>query len=1407
MEEELICPITHDLLVDPIILPCCGKAISRQSLIDCKKYNNECPLCRHNIANFDPEIAPKCVNINYMLEKINQKNNTNNTNNTNNNNNIIGNLWQAQLDVLDVKHISKKYQKIGKLNIECKDNIYKNLLIAVVDVSGSMSGSPLNQCKYSLQRFVDFTYKYDHLITIIVTYSDTADNFTINKNVDYEINKQNVENIRIRGGTNFKSGFDEIIKVCSKYSNDNNVSSMNCIFLTDGQDTTSTTQTKLISDLKTNLEKSWSKDYVVHTVGFGQSHDSKLLDGLRKIGTKEGAYRFADYGENNDALSSKINSILDIVATNVSVSYDINQNNFPPIICRNNNTYWLDLTNCNIDNLVCELVIDTNNINTNMEIKTQNNNDVYNKWYSYLMDNMISELMLLNNAPESFEKKLHLEIINKRIILLEQVGPKKLKTLEEQVGVLNQNGLEAQVLGMSDEYQRLVDIKEILEKITNGDKINDLKLKDMKYEGIFKTTSVKKNNNNNNITNNNTIINKPVINNIRSRKYWITENRPSYKRCFTNDDDNNIFTIIGTSHPIYGCDKISQCNNLHVSDCNDSNALCVASSIGRYNFVRTLIENGVSNDANKFGYNSVDLAILFGHYKTLDVLLEYKLDPSVDITKLFMTCLSQKHYITAEKLITNGLINITTEMIECAPNIDIINWLTKMMNTEVDINTAIINSMVEQVEKNLHTIDKISWKSIVDVLIVSDQGHLKIIDLLLGNNKLIVDEEFEYNGETTWPLFVACEKGNIHMFKLLVKHMKNFSASINKQNNKGTTLLWISVCNGHIDIVMDLLNYGADPNIANLKGDSPLIPCCQKGYINLVDILLEYGADLNVYNNNRDNPILICCRTGQHIILEKLLDTMDKQLQIKILDTFAEIDGFVPLLAATELDKVECIKVCLKYGTDIEKKSEIDNEILSGGTALHLACYYGKINSAMCLCENGANIYATSGDGSTPLHLAIKQGHIVVTKYLLSCDKDKKCLDMADLNGFKPIYYAMMNNNEKLYNDLFLDKLSVMVEQIIYQEDKTLDSSCDVIIKYGYDVVGDLFVNNNTPILTHAIICGCHKLTDTLRKINANENATDNFGVGSVFWESLLGGNNSNNNNNNISEKVIGQLENVKKVAQQNVQNRLMLKLSNNYVSKNKYLINSNTFNINFKMHDSYNIMDVPNMESNLKESINEKHSLLGFIEKMNDVFGKEHTNYIVWEAKLHIIKIIASDNNKYNLDPIHIMALYLYTGNSKIFQNVNDLVKKWNNTSIWTPFVYCLYQALNKLPNYEGELYKTLDSNLSVEIGQELCFNTFGLATTNKGALNETISKKTGVIYIIQSKSAKEIGKYSKYYVDAEYMIVPFTKFRVANFYKPDIHCIGQANIRHTTYKVGEEDVNKARNGKGAIVVELIEL
>src|SRR4029079_3315588 len=103
-----------------------------------------------------------------------------------------------------------------------------------------------------------------------------------------------------------------------------------------------------------------------------------------------------------------------------------------------------------------------------------------------------------------------------------------------------------------------------------------------------------------------------------------------------------------------------------------------------------------------------------------------------------------------------------------------------------------------------------------------------------------------------------------------------------------------------------------------------------------------------------------------------------------------------------------------------------------------------------------------------------------------------------------------------------------------------------------------------------------------------------------------------------------------------------------------------------------------------IKKFSNYDHSIVGLIEKMklekNFPDGKNALERLLFRTKIHLIRLIATDsmhpegalsgepNNANKLSPVHIAALYMYSSNQTILQNVNQCITnaKWNDKSIW---------------------------------------------------------------------------------------------------------------------------------------------
>lgn len=1402
MLDEFLDPITLDLLEDPVLTPCCGNSISRLVLQQVLEYNPHCPLCKSYLDDLDCMILPKNRALSNMIEEYKKQNSN----------------WSEQIIVkkIDKKNIetSINWQAkiiplinntpvystlIGQLHINSGNNNFKTLLIPVIDISGSMSGNPTIQAKFSLQQILDLSYNNSNIITNIVTYSNIANKINIDTKQPIHYYKNIIENIRACGGTSFNASFNKILEIINQYSNNIDISSIVVIFLTDGEDTNTrkNERNQLSNKLKDEIDKIWNKQWVIHTIGFGDSHDYEFLNNLRQIGKIEGAYRFADPNEDTDSLSSKISSLVNVIASSSFVPIKIiSSDNSIPIISGENCKYWVNLTGLSLDNEYNYQISINNDSELTIPVEfvrevPGNINTIWSEWYSYLIDQIASELIKINSDTYSeLEKELHSELLLAR-----------------------SRSIISKLESDTSNYTRLTQLISNINRLQKGEKINEQKLNDLKFEGKFATVK-------SSIPYSKSIPTQNIGYNISSQIYnktnWIRIERNLMKRL----DDTFIDDISSNYKTKLWIDKnISNLENR--LDSNKSNILEVLSSIGRVELVK-YISNKVSFDlthTNKYGYNALDLALIYGYWKTATYLIEIGMKPNYDIVKILKSNLLYSHFNTAELIIKNNLITIDKSLIDESPNQIIASWLSEKSQLNIPVEIAISKCMYQLVKEKINQINGIlSWKPYLELLSKPTDDSIKIIELLLEKNKLDPNEEIkitvvntdnQQEEEIVFPMFIACEKGNYQLFKTISNYWNPIH--INKQNLKGTTCLWIASCNKHIDIVYELLTMGADPNICNFKGDSPLIPCCQKGSLNIVEILLEAGADIDVYNKNRDNPILICCRTGQAKILEFLFNKSGEINTKRYLETWAEIDGFVPLLAATELDKTECIITCLRYGADIETRTLDDNKIIQGATALHLACFYGRLASVKILLENGADINSqTRVHGLTPLHIAIKQGHIDIVRLLLNYKNGKNSLEILDNEGRKPEYYANIMGNDKIKEEFFTNKLVSTFERILVANPDVQELCANIIKNYSSSIgcyelsdIMNITFDKGSCLLSEAFIHGNKYIVDTLLKMGCNIDKPDEYGITPAFWANYFG------YDIDIKPETYIMIDRIKKLALKNFQNKLLLSpVRLNEIISIEYDNNISLIN---KMTYGYNQNIEQNTLTILNNSIGREYPLLGFLDKLktNRIIpeGKNKAETIILDAKINLIKIMASNDTI--LQPVHALALYLYSSNYSIFENVNISLINWKET-IWSPLIYTLYQAIYMLPGYVGEVYRAVNCDFNpniLSIGSILQWNNFSICSTEWKYASELINKKCGIIFIIKSKNGKHISKYSRYPVDNEVIFMPGTTFIVKNYFIASTICLGQENIRMSSFIAKEKDITKAINKECSICVEIEEI
>jgi ankyrin repeat protein len=85
--------------------------------------------------------------------------------------------------------------------------------------------------------------------------------------------------------------------------------------------------------------------------------------------------------------------------------------------------------------------------------------------------------------------------------------------------------------------------------------------------------------------------------------------------------------------------------------------------------------------------------------------------------------------------------------------------------------------------------------------------------------------------------------------------------------------------------------------------------------------------------------------------------------------TWGAQDGKTALHLAAEAGSLECLRILLEAGADVDAFNK------KGNTALHAACVEGHVACVAALIEGGADLDVHGQDGWTPLHIAAKHGH------------------------------------------------------------------------------------------------------------------------------------------------------------------------------------------------------------------------------------------------------------------------------------------------------------------------------------------------------------------------------------------------------------------------------------------------
>ena len=204
-------------------------------------------------------------------------------------------------------------------------------VLCIIDISGSMKGQKLSHVKLSLKSIISFMTPKDRLC--IILFNDDANVYLDLSFMTEDTKKkylEKIEKITAKGGTNILNGLKKAIEILKEdKKNENNNEPMEekrvktIMLLSDGYDNDYDTE-EIVDEIK-KITKGQHLSFTLHTFGYGDDFDSKLMSKLALI--RDGSFfsvedinKIQDYFVN--ALGGCMSTIYNEVKINIKMLKD-----------------------------------------------------------------------------------------------------------------------------------------------------------------------------------------------------------------------------------------------------------------------------------------------------------------------------------------------------------------------------------------------------------------------------------------------------------------------------------------------------------------------------------------------------------------------------------------------------------------------------------------------------------------------------------------------------------------------------------------------------------------------------------------------------------------------------------------------------------------------------------------------------------------------------------------------------------------------------------------------------------------------------------------------------------------------------------------------------------------------------
>jgi serine/threonine-protein phosphatase 6 regulatory ankyrin repeat subunit B len=245
---------------------------------------------------------------------------------------------------------------------------------------------------------------------------------------------------------------------------------------------------------------------------------------------------------------------------------------------------------------------------------------------------------------------------------------------------------------------------------------------------------------------------------------------------------------------------------------------------------------------------------------------------------------------------------------------------------------------------------------------------------------------------------------------------QNQSADVNARGVDGSTPLQWAVYRDNVAEAQRLIKAGANVSLANNYGVTPMILASEIGNPAMIQLLLDAGAAANSANLDGQTALLAVARTGNVEAADLLIKHGAK------VDARENFGGQTALMWATSRRHPKMMQFLISKGADVNARGTARDyqrhvqaegrpkNLDSGGfTPLLYAARENCLECVKILLESGADINLPDPDGVSPLLLSIMNANWDISKHLILAGAD---VNQWDIFGEAPLFTILGNRNQ-----------------------------------------------------------------------------------------------------------------------------------------------------------------------------------------------------------------------------------------------------------------------------------------------------------------------------------------------------------------------------------------------------------